>query len=141
MNKKNIKKGFVWITFIIAALIIGYLIGGGKPHIEKVPEPIHSSLHKAEEAAGVTIWTCSMHPQIRMPKPGKCPICGMTLIPVKTDTGADKPGPGELVLSEKARKLASIQTARVERKSVAAELTNETVCPLFNLPSSMRSLC
>ncbi|MBI3411665.1 MAG: efflux RND transporter periplasmic adaptor subunit [Planctomycetes bacterium] len=27
-------------------------------------------------------WTCSMHPQIRQPKPGKCPICGMDLVPV-----------------------------------------------------------
>src|SRR5262245_32380675 len=27
-------------------------------------------------------WTCSMHPQIRRPKPGQCPICGMDLIPV-----------------------------------------------------------
>ncbi len=28
-------------------------------------------------------WTCSMHPQIRLPRPGQCPICGMNLIPVK----------------------------------------------------------
>ncbi len=27
-------------------------------------------------------WTCSMHPQIRLPNPGRCPICGMQLIPV-----------------------------------------------------------
>ena len=27
-------------------------------------------------------WTCSMHPQIRLDKPGQCPICGMNLIPV-----------------------------------------------------------
>jgi Cu(I)/Ag(I) efflux system membrane fusion protein len=26
-------------------------------------------------------WTCSMHPQIRQSGPGKCPICGMDLIP------------------------------------------------------------
>src|SRR6185369_14352290 len=26
------------------------------------------------------IWTCPMHPQIKMDKPGKCPICGMTLV-------------------------------------------------------------
>lgn len=29
-----------------------------------------------------SVWTCSMHPQIRLPQPGKCPICGMNLIPV-----------------------------------------------------------
>jgi Cu+-exporting ATPase len=28
------------------------------------------------------IYTCPMHPQIRQPAPGNCPICGMTLEPV-----------------------------------------------------------
>jgi Cu(I)/Ag(I) efflux system membrane fusion protein len=27
-------------------------------------------------------WTCSMHPQVRLPRPGQCPICGMNLVPV-----------------------------------------------------------
>jgi len=27
-------------------------------------------------------WTCSMHPQIRKAGPGRCPICGMDLVPV-----------------------------------------------------------
>lgn len=27
-------------------------------------------------------WTCSMHPQVRQPGPGQCPICGMKLVPV-----------------------------------------------------------
>jgi P-type Cu+ transporter len=31
-----------------------------------------------------TIYTCPMHPQIRQVEPGSCPICGMTLEPVKT---------------------------------------------------------
>jgi Cu+-exporting ATPase len=29
------------------------------------------------------IYTCPMHPQIRLPQPGNCPICGMTLEPLK----------------------------------------------------------
>ncbi|WP_425280239.1 copper-transporting P-type ATPase [Rhizobium mesoamericanum] len=35
------------------------------------------------------IYTCPMHPQIRQPGPGNCPICGMTLEPevVTTETG------------------------------------------------------
>src|SRR5690606_463027 len=28
-----------------------------------------------------TIYTCPMHPQIRQPAPGSCPICGMALEP------------------------------------------------------------
>ena len=32
-----------------------------------------------EMKPGATIYTCPMHPQIHSDKPGKCPICGMTL--------------------------------------------------------------
>ncbi len=30
------------------------------------------------------VWTCSMHPQIKLPKPGSCPLCNMKLIAVST---------------------------------------------------------
>jgi Cu+-exporting ATPase len=30
-----------------------------------------------------SVWTCPMHPQIRRPGPGNCPICGMALEPVE----------------------------------------------------------
>ena len=30
--------------------------------------------------SGKIYYTCAMHPQIHQDKPGKCPICGMTLI-------------------------------------------------------------
>jgi P-type Cu+ transporter len=38
------------------------------------------------------IYTCSMHPQIRQVGPGNCPICGMTLEPVKAtaDVGENR---------------------------------------------------
>ena len=39
------------------------------------PEP-------ATAAPEGTIYTCPMHPEIRQPAPGNCPICGMTLEPV-----------------------------------------------------------
>jgi type II secretion system protein G len=32
------------------------------------------------QVPSVTSWTCPMHPQIKQPKPGKCPICQMDLI-------------------------------------------------------------
>ena len=36
----------------------------------------------AEPAAAGVIYTCPMHPQIRQPGPGSCPICGMGLEPL-----------------------------------------------------------
>jgi Cu2+-exporting ATPase len=36
----------------------------------------------ASAAAGETIYTCPMHPEVRKVGPGNCPICGMALEPV-----------------------------------------------------------
>jgi hypothetical protein len=30
-----------------------------------------------------TVYTCTMHPQVRSSRPGKCPICGMKLVEKK----------------------------------------------------------
>ncbi|MDK2775850.1 MAG: hypothetical protein KYX65_12725, partial [Tabrizicola sp.] len=35
----------------------------------------------AAPAAGGTIYTCPMHPEVRQDQPGNCPKCGMTLMP------------------------------------------------------------
>ena len=45
----------------------------------------HGATAIAPPAPTVTgvIYTCPMHPQIRQVGPGNCPICGMTLEPVK----------------------------------------------------------
>ncbi|MCA9038487.1 MAG: efflux RND transporter periplasmic adaptor subunit, partial [Planctomycetaceae bacterium] len=59
-----------------------------------------------------------MHPQIRQPKPGKCPICGMDLIPVAKTSG----GMRTLTLSKESRALMQIETKPVERRYVMHEI-------------------
>lgn len=49
----------------------------------------HGGPSAATEAAE---WTCPMHPEIRQPGPGSCPICGMALEPV-TVTADSGPSP------------------------------------------------
>jgi hypothetical protein len=54
----------------------------------------HEGHGKKHHAA--TKYTCTMHPEVIMDKPGKCPKCGMKLVPMKTDkttktTKAKKP--------------------------------------------------
>ena len=48
--------------------------------------------HDMQGMPGIgTVYTCPVHPEIRSDKPGKCPICGATLIPVQ-ETGKMVPG-------------------------------------------------
>jgi len=35
-------------------------------------------------------YTCTMHPEVVMDKPGKCPKCGMTLVAVKSKKTSKK---------------------------------------------------
>lgn len=73
-----------------------------------------------------SVWTCSMHPQIQLPEPGDCPICGMDLVPVISDDVLDdasaSDNPRELRLSEKALALAAVQTQPVLRRAVSREV-------------------
>lgn len=71
-------------------------------------------------AVQAEVWTCSMHPQIRQPKPGKCPICGMDLI--LAGSGETAATAAELELSTAAQKLAEVETAPAERRSVTMDI-------------------
>jgi len=68
-----------------------------------------------------TIWTCAMHPQIRMEHPGKCPICGMELIPL-TRANTANIDPDAIRLTKEAAQLASVQTSIVTREKPVKEV-------------------
>lgn len=79
----------------------------------------HSTHAQQQETKEEIVWTCSMHPQIRLLKPGKCPLCHMDLIPVETNSANDSDtGAPSLMLSERASILMGISTSIVERKWV-----------------------
>ncbi len=111
------KKILIISGLIMVAFLVGLLMGGKGSKPDSQME-VHD--HTAVEGKS-QIWTCSMHPQIRMKGPGQCPICGMDLIPVKTESD-EEIGPRELKLSPTAMKLADIQTVPVERKYVTADI-------------------
>jgi len=102
---KNIK-----ITIAISiALILGVAIGSffsssGKPETVAESDGVNATLEVQDE-----VWTCSMHPQIRLPEPGDCPICGMDLILLESD-GDSGMDPDAIAMTPAAMKLASVET-------------------------------
>ena len=96
-------------TFSIAGLILvlGVFLGAILFSSEDNKEAHDHSQAQADE----TVWTCSMHPQIRKDEPGDCPICGMDLIPAnKMEDDVD---PDAIKMSKTARKLAQVETTTV----------------------------
>ena len=65
------------------------------------------------------VWTCSMHPQVRLSKPGKCPICSMPLVPASKPASTNESSGSMLELSDHARAMASVETVPVERRKMS----------------------
>jgi Cu(I)/Ag(I) efflux system membrane fusion protein len=114
-------RGFVVLALVfVVAFVLGGLIFGGGGGDVTTGGAGHDQT--AEVASTPSVWTCSMHPQIKLPKAGKCPICFMDLIPLETGPGNSELGPRQLRLSESARQLARIQTAPATRAFAEAEV-------------------
>jgi membrane fusion protein, copper/silver efflux system len=108
------QKLFLSLILLITGVFIGWLF-------------FHPS-HKNEvtaiqsvEPAKSSIWTCSMHPQIKLSEPGKCPICGMDLIPL-VNSGSSSVDPGAVHLSLDAAELANVLTSAVTKLKPVKEV-------------------
>ena len=100
---KDFIKKHILLSFAVA-LTIGLLLGW------LLFRTTHAT-DAHQHSGGKTMYTCSMHPQVRQDHPGKCPICGMTLIPVNDEkqstTTTDS---NAIVMSDEAVALANIET-------------------------------
>ena len=80
---KNIKENYKLVVgVLIVGMILGWLLFPST--IDKVnsKSEIENHDNHEHESDDQSIWTCSMHPQIRRSEPGDCSICGMHLIPL-----------------------------------------------------------
>lgn len=120
-NGKKLWFRSIWVKTALIA-IIAFAAGF---FIKSILQPSKAEAeHKQPtgetEEQGEQWWTCSMHPEVRLPKPGICPKCPMQLIPVTSSAG--DVGEREISFSEAAIKLMEIETTAVERKFVTAEV-------------------
>jgi Cu(I)/Ag(I) efflux system membrane fusion protein len=107
------------LAMALLALSAGFLLRGC--FVSSHPSAETRGTGSAVQAAEAEIWTCSMHPQIRLPGPGKCPICEMPLIAAAAaQTGAG--GEPMLQLSDHALAMASVETTPVSRRELFREL-------------------
>ncbi|NQT82523.1 efflux RND transporter periplasmic adaptor subunit [bacterium] len=67
-----------------------------------------------DEEEDIAYWTCVMHPSVRQPGPGQCPVCSMDLVPQKRGAG--------LTLTKRQRDLIPIKTEPVGFHSLHKEI-------------------
>jgi Cu(I)/Ag(I) efflux system membrane fusion protein len=69
----------IFNLFILFLTLVA-LVGTTSCNSQKVPKDVE-------------YYTCPMHPQIRRDQPGQCPICDMTLVPVKKEGSESQTSP------------------------------------------------
>ena len=113
MNKifsnKYVRNGLL----VVAGLFIGWLF------FHSPKQPGDNKLVTAN--AKKQIWTCAMHPQIRMDHPGKCPICGMELI-LLNQNGGEKIDSNAVYFSQEAMEIANVATSVVSHQKPIKEV-------------------
>lgn len=78
MNRTKTKSGFfLGLAVIVASLVIIGTAGCKEKTVPDQPVP----------PAPDQLYTCPMHPEVKEKKPGKCPVCGMNLVPMNKDAG------------------------------------------------------
>lgn len=101
------------IIILIAGIFLGWLFFSPSPEdVSNADEHVHNDLAE--------VWTCSMHPTVRQSGPGKCPICGMNLIPLTSEE--DDGDLAQVKMSETAIKLANIQTTVIGADKAVKEI-------------------
>jgi len=99
---------------LISGFLIGWLIFRPSNKTELKHDHLTETLQE-------TIWTCAMHPQIRMHQSGKCPLCGMDLIPLSR-SGADSLDPDAVRMTPEAAQLANVLTSVVSKQTPVKEV-------------------
>jgi Cu(I)/Ag(I) efflux system membrane fusion protein len=123
MNAVNGSGGRRWIASAVFAAVlvlaaVGFRtrlvawFGGAETSPGMVaPSPAGSAgAAMAKDADGaIDHYTCSMHPSVHQHGPGKCPICGMDLIPITKEQQEQ----GVVLIDEARRQLIGVRTGPV----------------------------
>ncbi len=114
-------------TAILLTLVILLAAGAGGYYLwqQKTAGKVATGGGKAGQ--GAVKYTCPMHPFIIKNQPGACPICGMTLVPLKK-AEAEQPKIKEMEmlehvsLSPTQMVMANVATVKVDRQPLAKEI-------------------
>jgi multidrug efflux pump subunit AcrA (membrane-fusion protein) len=136
MNSRN--NISLW-TMALVVSVSAILWGCGRAEQDGAPNVQQRSDDSPEISApeADTLYQCPMHPHIIRHKPGSCPICGMDLVPVQSEsapedtaevgeateaTGATDGEHAVIRIAPEVARNVALRTERVERRALARDL-------------------
>ncbi|MDP3472843.1 MAG: efflux RND transporter periplasmic adaptor subunit, partial [Algoriphagus sp.] len=115
--KKIFENKFALITLtLVIGVLFGWLIKPSPSQLEATDGHAHGL-----ESLSNQLWTCSMHPQVKLSEPGDCPLCGMDLIPVTTSSSSSS-NPMAYEMTPEAVAMAQIHTTKIAGVDASGEL-------------------
>ncbi|MDO8965025.1 efflux RND transporter periplasmic adaptor subunit [Algoriphagus sp.] len=115
--KKIFENKFALITLtLVIGVLFGWLIKPSPSQLEATDGHDHGL-----ESLSNQLWTCSMHPQVKLSEPGDCPLCGMDLIPVSTSSSSSS-NPMAYEMTPEAVAMAQIHTTKIAGVNASGEL-------------------
>ena len=114
------------ITLLTVFLCLLFFLTGCKESESKGKLYTHidsahvDSAHDESIHGAGTYYTCAMHPNYLSDKPGKCPFCGMTLVPVKKNV--DSPTSTTIKIDPTVIQNMGVKTEVVESREISSEL-------------------
>src|SRR5471030_1409941 len=105
-------------------LIVLLAAGGGAGAVWMAERHPPASATTASAGRKVLFYQSAMHPWIKSDKPGKCPICGMNLVPIyEGDTGMDtNMTPGTVRLNASSVSVINVQAEAVTNRPLTRTL-------------------
>jgi len=85
--------------------------------LTQVPSAAKQKPGIEKEKEGKTLYHCPMHPNYISEKPGECPICGMTLVPIEEEKESAEARPaGTVEISPEKQQILGVTFGRVETR-------------------------
>ncbi len=113
----------------LAFFILFFLSCKGEKEEAKVSSSMqmehqHGTTYKEKKDEKKTIYHCPMHPSYTSDKPGECPICGMTLVPVEEEHKHTEEGmaEGAVKISTEKQQLIGVKLGKVEYRNLRKEI-------------------
>ena len=101
---------------IVLFVLLAAVAGTGAVWMAQRHSP--ASVTAASAGRKILYYQSAMHPWIKSDKPGKCPICGMDLVPVYEDDAKATNDPNMVALNADSVSVVNVQTETVKRRPI-----------------------